>query len=64
MPFASKKQARFLFAKQARGELPKGTAEEWASNTDFSKLPEEAPDKEKKAKKKPSLFKKRADDGG
>lgn len=40
MPFASKLQQRLMFAKQARGELPKGTAERWASETDFENLPE------------------------
>ena len=33
MPFKSKAQQRFMFAAQARGDLPKGTAEEWARAT-------------------------------
>ena len=40
MPFKSKAQQGLFFAKEAKGELPKGTAEKWASETDFSKLPE------------------------
>ena len=42
MPYRSKKQMRFFFAKEARGELPKGTAEEWAHKTpSIKKLPEQ-----------------------
>ena len=39
MPFKSKAQSRKFFAMESRGEIPKGTAEEWASKTDYSKLP-------------------------
>jgi len=40
MPFKSKAQQRFMFAAEAKGDLPKGTAEEWAEHTtDISKLP-------------------------
>ena len=46
MPFKSKAQQRFMFAAEARGDIKKGTAEEWASKTDFSHL------KEKVAKRK------------
>jgi hypothetical protein len=41
MPFKSKAQQRYMFAAEARGELPKGTAERWAHETpDIKKLPE------------------------
>lgn len=41
MPFKSKAQEKLFFAKEARGELPKGTAEEWAHETpSIKKLPE------------------------
>ncbi len=51
MPFKSKAQQRLMFAKEARGKLPKGTAEEWAHETkNIKKLPEKV--KKKKAKKK------------
>lgn len=44
MPFKSKAQQRFMFAAEARGELPKGTAEKWAKKTRGLKaLPEYAP---------------------
>lgn len=33
MPYASKKQWRKFFAMEASGELPKGTAREWARET-------------------------------
>lgn len=33
MPFKSKAQSRLFFAKEARGELPKGTAERFAHET-------------------------------
>jgi hypothetical protein len=50
MPLKSKAEMRFLFAKEARGELPKGTALEFAHATpNISKLPEYV---KKKAKKK------------
>lgn len=38
--FESKSQARAMFAKSERGEIPKKTVEEFAKKTDFSKLPE------------------------
>lgn len=42
---------RLFFAKEARGELPKGTAEHWAHETkNLNKLPDR--------KKKRRLFKK------
>jgi len=41
MPFKSKSQMRAFFAKEKRGELPKGTAERWAEETpNISALPE------------------------
>ena len=33
MPFQSKKQQKKFFAMEARGEIPKGTAKEWAHAT-------------------------------
>lgn len=38
MPLKSKAQQRFLFAAQARGEIPKGTAEKFVKETPKSKL--------------------------
>ncbi|MEM2003965.1 MAG: hypothetical protein QXQ37_04860 [Nitrososphaerota archaeon] len=46
----SKAQVRLLFAKERRGELPKGTAHRLAKKVDVSRLPE------RKKKKKSSLF--------
>ena len=41
MPFKSKAQEKLFFAKEHRGELPKGTAERWAHHTKNIKgLPE------------------------
>lgn len=41
MPYKSKSQMRAFFAKEERGELPKGTAERWAHHTkDIKALPE------------------------
>ena len=41
MPFKSKAQQRLFFAKEARDELPKGTAEKWAKHTpDIKELPD------------------------
>lgn len=40
-PFASKSQQRWMFAAEARGEVPKGMAEKWAHHTpDIKHLPE------------------------
>lgn len=51
MPFKSKAQMRLFFAKEKRGELPKGTAKRWAHETpSVKKLPE----KKKKSSKKAS----------
>lgn len=41
MPFKSKAQQRMMFAKEARGEVKKGTAKRWAHETkDMKHLPE------------------------
>lgn len=41
MPFKSKAQQRFMFAAEERGDVPKGTAMEWAHKTeDIKNLPE------------------------
>lgn len=41
MPFKSKAQQRFMFAAEKRGDIPKGTAEDWAHETpDMKRLPE------------------------
>lgn len=49
MPFKSKAQQRFLFAAEARGDVPKGTAKKWAEHTkNIKKLPEHVPSKKKK----------------
>jgi hypothetical protein len=50
MPFKSKAQMRWMFAAEARGELPKGTAKRWARHTkNIKKLPERKGKKEKKS---------------
>ena len=42
MPFKSKAQMRLFFAKEHRGELPRGTARKWAEHTpSIKKLPEQ-----------------------
>jgi len=33
MPFKSKAQQKWMFAAEARGEVPKGTARRWAHET-------------------------------
>lgn len=40
MPFKSKAQQRFMFAAEAKGDLPQGTARRWAHETDMKNLPE------------------------
>jgi hypothetical protein len=41
MPFKSKAQEKFMFAAEKRGDVKKGTAEEWAHATpNIKKLPE------------------------
>jgi hypothetical protein len=40
MPFKSRAQQKWMFAAEARGEVPKGTAERWAKHTpNIKKLP-------------------------
>lgn len=55
MPFKSKRQQRWMFAAEARGEVPKGTAKRWARET---KNIEDLPEKKKKDKrmKKEGMF--------
>lgn len=59
MPYQSKAQQRFMFAAEARGEVPPGTAREWAHETpDIKKLPERKHPKkedEERVKKKMSI---------
>ena len=38
MPLKSRAQMKYLFAAQARGEIPKGTAEKFVKETPKSKL--------------------------
>ena len=46
MPFKSKAQQRFMFAAEDKGDVPKGTAEEWAHETpNIKKLPEKVKQK-------------------
>lgn len=41
MPYKSQAQKKMFFAKESKGELPKGTAKRWAKHTpDMKKLPE------------------------
>jgi hypothetical protein len=40
MPFSSKSQERKFFSLESEGNLPKGTAKQWASETDQKSLPE------------------------
>lgn len=42
MSFRSKAQQRFFFAAERDGRLARGTAKDWADETDFSTLPEKA----------------------
>lgn len=40
MPFKSKAQQKWMFAAEARGDVPKGTAKEWAHKTkNIKRLP-------------------------
>ena len=48
-PFKSKKQARWMFAAEKRGEVAPGTAEKWANHTpNLKKLPNKVSKKTKK----------------
>lgn len=40
MPFSSKAQRRFMYAAEARGDVPKGTASRWEKHTKNKNLPE------------------------
>lgn len=40
MPFKSEAQRRLFYAKEKRGELPKGTTARWEEHTPDKKLPE------------------------
>jgi hypothetical protein len=43
MPFKSAAQRRYVYAAEARGEMPEGTAEKWSAETPKGKkLPEYA----------------------
>ena len=57
MPYASKRQARFMFAAENRGEVAKGTAERWAHHTPggIKNLPEKVKKHGKKVTKKAML---------
>ena len=49
IPFKSKSQARYFFAAESRGDLPKGTAERWAHHTKSIKaLPDHVDGKKEK----------------
>ena len=48
MPFKSKAQQRFMYAAEARGDVPKGTAERWQAETKDKSLPERVKSKLKK----------------
>jgi len=51
MPFKSKSQQRMMFAKEAAGEVAKGTARRWAHETkDMKRLPEKKRKGKRKAK--------------
>ena len=48
MPFKSKKQQKWMFAAEARGEVKKGTAERWAKHTpNIKSLPNKVKPKKK-----------------
>lgn len=52
MPFESKAQARLFRAKEARGELPKGTSHRWAHESgDIKRLPEHKRKKKKRGRR-------------
>lgn len=55
MPFKSKAQARYMFAAEERGDVPEGTAHEWAEHTpDMKELPDYVK-KPKKTQKKQAI---------
>jgi hypothetical protein len=47
MPFKSEAQRRFMYAAEARGEVPEGTAARWQKHTKAKRLPEYAEQDEK-----------------
>jgi hypothetical protein len=49
MPYKSQAQRALFYAKEARGELPKGTAERWQEETGKRKLPEYVKEAQKRA---------------
>jgi hypothetical protein len=56
MPFKSKAQQRWMFAAEARGEVPEGTAHRWAKHTkNMRKLPEKVSEKEAQSAAEPLL---------
>ena len=48
MPFKSDAQRRWMYAAEARGEVPEGTASKWAKHTKEKSLPEYASDKDER----------------
>lgn len=53
MPFRSKAQQRWMFAAEARGEVPPGTAERWAHETpNLKNLPERVGRKNRRRKRR------------
>ena len=53
VPYKSKAQMGKFFAMEKRGQLPKGTAKEWADETpNIKKLPKHVKKSRSKAKKK------------
>ena len=55
MPYRSKREMRWRFAAEKRGEVPKGSAREWAHHTpNIKALPEKAPasDAEKRRRRR------------
>ncbi len=52
MPYKSQAQRKLFYAKEARGELPKGTAERWQEETGKRKLPEYVEEAQRRALKK------------
>lgn len=49
MPFKSDAQRKWMFAAESRGEVPKGTAEQWAKHTkNIKSLPKKVTSKDRK----------------
>lgn len=49
MPFKSEAQRRWMYAAEARGEVPKGTAARWEKETSAKDLPEHVADQKKES---------------